>query len=42
MKCPSKQALNKLNIVRKSFIWDNKKPDIKHSTLIADYPEGGI
>ena len=39
MKCPSKQSLDQLNIVLKSFIWDNKKPKIKHSTLIADYSE---
>ena len=41
MKCPSKQILDQLNIVHKSFIWDNKMPKIKHSTLIADYSEGG-
>ena len=40
MKCPSKQILDQMNIVHKSFIWDNKKPKIKHSTLIADYSEG--
>ena len=41
MKCPLKQILDQMNIVHKSFIWDNKKPKIKHSTLIADYSEGG-
>ena len=40
MKCPSKQILDQMNSVHKSFIWDNKKPKIKHSTLIADYSEG--
>ena len=30
-----------MNSVHKSFIWDNRKPKIKHSTLIADYSEGG-
>ena len=30
-----------MNIVHKSFIWDNKQPNIKHSTIIADYSEGG-
>ena len=30
-----------MNIVHKSFTWGNKKPKIKHSTLIADYSEGG-
>ena len=41
MKCPAKQILDQMNSVHKSFIWDNKKPKIKHSTLIADYSEGG-
>ena len=41
MKCPSKQILDQMNIVHKSFIWDDKKPRIKHSTSIADYSEGG-
>ena len=41
IKCPSKQILDQMNNVHKSFIWDNKKPKIKHSTLIADYSEGG-
>ena len=41
MKCPSKQILDQMNIVHKSFNWDNKKPKIKHSTMIADYSEGG-
>ena len=41
MKCPSKQILDQMNSVHKSFIWDNKKPKIKHSTSIADYSEGG-
>ena len=33
--------LNQLNTLQKSFIWSNRKPKIKHSTLIADYGEGG-
>ena len=41
MKCPSKRILDQMNIVHKSFIWDNKKPKIEHSTLIADYFESG-
>ena len=41
MKCPSKQILDQLNIVHKSFIWDNRKPKIKHFTPTADYSEGG-
>ena len=30
-----------MNYIHKNFIWNNKKPKIKHSTLIADYEEGG-
>ena len=41
MKCPSKQILDQMNSGHKSFIRDNKKPKIKHSTPIADYSEGG-
>ena len=41
MKCPLKQILEQMKIVHKSFIWDNKKPKMKHSTLIVDYFEGG-
>ena len=41
LKCPSKQIFDQMNIVHKSFIWDNKKPKIKQSTLIAGYSEGG-
>ena len=27
--------------MHKNFIWNDKKPKIKHSALIADYSEGG-
>ena len=35
MKVPSKFVIDQLNT------WNNKRPKIKHSTLIADYCEGG-
>ena len=41
MKCLPKQMLDQLNTLQKSFIWSNRKPKIKHSTLTADYGEGG-
>ena len=41
MKVPSKQIIERLNIIHKNFIWNNKHPKIKHSTLIADYSDGG-
>ena len=41
MKCPSKQAVDQLNVMQKGFIWNNKKPKIKRSTLVAEYRKGG-
>ena len=41
MKVPSKLVIDQLNTSHKNFIWNNKRPTIKHSTLIADYCEGG-
>ena len=41
MKVPSKRILDELDVIQKEFIWDSKRPKIKHSTLIADYSEGG-
>ena len=40
VKCPSKQVVDQLNVIQRGFIWNNKKPKIKHSTLVADYSEG--
>ena len=41
MKIPSKQLIDQLYVLHKNFIWDKKRPKIKHSTLIADNSEGG-
>ena len=41
MKVPSKLILDELDVIQKEFIWDSKRPKIKHSILIADYSEGG-
>ena len=41
MKVSSKFLIDQLNALQKKFIWDNKRPKIKHSTLIADCCEGG-
>ena len=41
MKIPSKQLIDQLYVLHKNFIWDKKRPKIKHSNLIADYSEGG-
>ena len=31
-----------LENVHKDFIWDKKRPNIKHLSLISDYPNGGL
>ena len=41
VKVPSKFVIDQLNTLHRNFIWNNKRPKIKHSTLIADYCEGG-
>ena len=43
MKSPSKQLIDQLYDLHKNFIWDKKRPKIKHSILIltGDYSEGG-
>ena len=28
--------------IHRNFIWDKKRPNIKHSTLIGDYERGGL
>ena len=38
---PSKLILDELDLIQKEFIWDSKRPKIKHSILIADYCEKG-
>ena len=41
MKIPSKIILHELDLIQIEFIWDSKRPKIKHLTLFADYSEGG-
>ena len=31
-----------MKFLHKEFIWSNRKPKIKHTTLIGDYAEGGL
>ena len=40
-KNPSTQIAESLTSIQKKFIWNKKRPKIKHSTLIADYKDGG-
>ena len=37
----TKDFIKQLEDLRKNFIWNGKRPKIKHSTLIADYVDGG-
>ena len=37
-----KSVVNQLTIMQKRFIWNNKPPKLKHSTLIAPYSKGGL
>ena len=37
----SKQFIEQLNSFQKDIIWNGRRPKIKHSTLIANYVEGG-
>ena len=37
-----KSVVNQLTVMQKQFIWNNKPPKIKHSTLIAPYSKGGL
>ena len=41
MTCQSRQIPDQINLMHKNFIWNDKNHNIKHSTLIADYSEGG-
>ena len=38
----SDSILDQLNTIHKKFIWDNKRAKIKHSSLIANYDQGGL
>ena len=34
--------IHTLSAIQKSFVWDGKRPKIKHSTLINSYEKGGL
>ena len=42
MSCVPDEILYQLKNIHKDFIWGGKKAKIKHSTLIADYSQGGL
>ena len=35
-------VIQTLKNIHKYFVWDGKRAKIKHSTLINDYPDGGL
>ena len=37
-----KDIMTILEKIHKEFIWDKKRPNIKHQSLIADYSKGGL
>ena len=37
-----KCVVEAIQAIHKEFIWDNKKPKIKHSAMIASYGDGGL
>ena len=38
---PSKKFMDQLYSLKKDFIWRGRPPKIKHTSLIADYVDGG-
>ena len=42
MSLVPKQIIEQLKLMHKKFLWKNDSPKIKHSTLIADYSDGGL
>ena len=34
--------IEKIEKIHKDFIWDSKKPKMKHSSMFGDYEEGGL
>ena len=42
MKNIPSQFLNDLQVLYKEFIWDSKRPKVKHSTLMRNYEEGAF
>ena len=42
MKTVPKHVVDSMQTLHRYFIWNSKKPKIKHSTLIGDYSDGGL
>ena len=42
MSCIPSDFLKTIENIHKDFIWDRKRPNIKHTTLVGDYSKGGL
>ena len=42
MNAVPKTIIDQLQVIHKDFIWRGKKVQIKHSTLIGEYTDGGL
>ena len=42
MSTASSDIINLLETIHRDFIWDKKRPNVKHLTLISDYCHGGL
>ena len=42
MKTVPKFVVDSMQALHRGFIWNSKKPKIKHSTLIGNYSDGGL
>ena len=42
MKTVPKHVLDSMQALHRDFIWNSKKPKIKHCTLIGNYSDGGL
>ena len=42
MKSVPSYVMDSMQALHKDFVWNGKKPKIKHTTLISDYTHGGL
>ena len=42
LSCTPSSIIDKVVEIQNEFLWDSKKPKMKHSSLINDYAQGGL
>ena len=42
MKTVPKHVVDSMQVLHRDFIWNSKKPKIKHYTIIGNYSDGGL